>query len=156
MIDNFINNAKTVAVSGHRFLDKDFNKDLLRKVFLELIEKDYDTFLIGMAVGFDTECFKILENIRKQKNIKIIACIPCLNQHKNFSLFQKREYERMVASADEKIVLQQEYDKYCMLKRNNFMVDNCSVLVTYLRKTTGGTAYTERYANKKNVHVIKI
>jgi uncharacterized phage-like protein YoqJ len=152
----FINRAKAVAVSGHRSLASDFNRELLEKTFIILIENGFDTFLVGMAVGFDTECFKILEKIREQKNIKIIACIPCRHQDLNFNFLQKREYRKMLDVADEKILLQEEYDNYCMLKRNKFMVDNCSTLITYLRKTTGGTAYTERYAHQKNVPVIKI
>lgn len=156
MREIFINKAKTVAVSGHRFLGKDFDKQLLKQVFIYLINNGYDTFLIGMAVGFDSECFRVLEQLRKEYDIKIIACIPCLNQHKNFSYILKKEYERMVDSADEKIILQENYDKYCMLKRNNFMVDNASALVTYIRKDTGGTVYTVNYAKKKEIPIYRI
>ena len=156
MREIFINKAKTVAVSGHRFLNKDFDKQLLKQVFIYLVNNGYDTFLIGMAVGFDSECFKILEDIRKEKNIKIIACIPCRCQAKNFNYKNKIEYERMINSADEKIILQENYDKYCMLKRNNFMVDNASALVTYIRKDTGGTAYTVNYAKKKEIPIYRI
>ena len=156
MIEFMINKERAVAVSGHRFLQSDFDLVLLEKVFIELIDKGYDTFLIGMAVGFDTECFRVLEKLREKSNIKIIACIPCLKQALKFSAYQKIEYEHMIKSADQKIVLQTEYDNYCMLRRNDFMVDNASVLVAYLRKNTGGTAYTVRKATEKNLHVIKI
>ncbi|MBQ8426681.1 MAG: DUF1273 family protein [Clostridia bacterium] len=156
MTEFMINKEKAVAVSGHRFLQSDFDLELLEKVFIELINKGYDTFLIGMAVGFDTECFRVLEKLRERSDIEIIACIPCLKQSLKFSAYQKIEYERMIKSADQKIVLQDEYDNYCMLRRNDFMVDNASVLVTYLRKNTGGTAYTVKKATQKNLHVIKI
>ena len=62
----------------------------------------------------------------------------------------------MLESADEKIILQEKYDKYCMLKRNDFMVKNSSVLVSYLRKETGGTAYTVKKANEHNLKIINI
>ena len=62
----------------------------------------------------------------------------------------------MLSLADEKIILQEKYDKYCMINRNKFMVDNCSALVAYLRKNTGGTAYTVNYAHKNSIPVIKI
>lgn len=151
-----INKETAVAVSGHRFLQEDFNKELLEKVFIELIEKGYDTFLVGMAVGFDMACFKVLEKLRKENPIKIVACIPCLKQSLKYSFYQKLEYSRMVKSADQKIVLQEEYDNYCMLRRNDFMINNASVLVAYIRKNTGGTAYTVRKATQKNLYVIKI
>lgn len=156
MMDLKNEKSKTLAVTGHRSLPSDLNIERLEKGFYYFIdEKGYDTFLVGMAVGFDSLCFKILEKIRKNRKIKIIACIPCLNQDANFSDEQKKEYKKMVKSADQKIILQEEYDKYCMQKRNEFMVDNASIVFACFRKDYGGTAYTVRYANKKNVPVIK-
>ena len=72
MSEIFINQAKTVSITGHRILDCNVNLNLIKNVFLELIEDGYDTFLVGMAIGFDTICFGILEEIRKEKNIKIL------------------------------------------------------------------------------------
>ena len=63
MTEILIKREKTVAFSGHRSLGKDFNKLALCNEIIRLIETGYDTFLVGMAVGFDTECFKILEKI---------------------------------------------------------------------------------------------
>ena len=156
MSELFINKAKAVAVTGHRRLYDDYNKKDVIQTFSSLIEIGYDTFLVGMAVGFDTECFHVLEELRKEFSIKIIECIPCRCQDETFIVSQKREYRRMIEVADEKIVLQEEYDKKCMLKRNMFMVDNCSTLVAYMRKESGGTAFTVNYARKKNVYVLNI
>lgn len=157
MDEIFINKQKTLAVTGHREIPLDLDKERLEKAFNYFIdEKGIDTFLIGMAVGFDSLCFKILEKIRKKKNIKLIACIPCLGQDQKFSIMQKKEYNRMLNSADKKIVLKERYDKYCMLERNAFMVDNASILIACIRKNTGGTAYTVRYAEKKQVPVVRI
>ncbi len=146
---------KTVAVTGHRVLEKNFNYNNLSKVLYDLSDK-YDTFLIGMALGFDTECFKALINIRKEKNIKIVACIPCADQSSKFSALQKRVYEKLVNSADQVIVLKDKYDLACMHIRNRFMVDNASLLLAYMCKNKGGTAYTVNYANEKNVPVMRI
>lgn len=157
MKNSLINKEKTVAVSGHRYLQKDFDKKRLEEIFIKLIDEyKVDTFLIGMAVGFDTECFKILENLRETRKIKLVACIPCLNQSAKFSDLQKMEYDRMINSADEKIILQKDYDKYCMLKRNDFLVENANILVAYIRKDIGGTAYTVRKAKEKKLNIIKI
>ncbi len=149
--------SKTVAVSGHRSLEKDFDYKKVEDLFLNLIkEYKFDTFLVGMALGFDTVCFKILEKIRKKENIRIIACIPCENQDNYFSDTQKTEYRLMVDSADEKVVLYDKYTKSCMLERNELMVNSCGVLVAYLRKKTGGTAYTVNHAIKKGVKIFYV
>lgn len=156
MIKLNINREKTVCVSGHRFIGKDLNKEYLIKLFENLIDYGVDTFLIGMAIGFDTLCFQILEEFRKQKNIKIIACIPCQTQAYKFTLEQKKEYDRMVSVADEKIILSDIYTPYCMQNRNKFMVDNSSCVISYLNKEKGGTYNTVKYANRQKVPVINV
>ncbi len=156
MSENFILRANTVCVSGHRKIEKDLNLQLLEKIFENLIDNGIDTFLVGMALGFDTLCFHILENLRKTKKIKIIACIPCLSQTYKFTLEQKKEYDRMISVADEKIIISQNYSPYCMQNRNKFMVDNSTCVVCYLNKEKGGTFNTVKYANKKGIPVINI
>ena len=151
-----IDKIRTCAFTGHRNLGVDYSKTELERVVLGLINGGYTTFLVGMAVGFDTECFKMLENLRKEYPIKIIACIPCLTQAYKFSLTQKAEYEKMLLSADEKVYVSKEYSKTCMFKRNMFMVDSASVLVAYLNSDRGGTFQTVNYAKRKGVEIIKI
>lgn len=156
MSDIIINPAKSVALTGHRKVDLTLNKEELKKVFLRLIDMGFENFLIGMAVGFDTIAFNILEEIRKEKDIKLIACIPCPEQAKNFDYKQKAEYDRMIKSADVKVILSPYYKKFCMLKRNEFMVDNASVLVAYIRQNRGGSYQTKNYALKKGITIIEV
>lgn len=145
---------KAVAFTGHRELYKGFNKQSLYKKIEEYILDGKDTFLIGMAVGFDTVCFQTVEKLKERyEELKIIACVPCENQQKNFSFSQKFEYERMLKKADQVIYVSKTYTPYCMQKRNMFMVDNCSVLLAYLKRDTGGTANTVRYAKTKGVEI---
>ena len=147
---------KTLAVTGHRTLNLDFSKNKLKERFIEFIEQGFDTFLIGMAIGFDTVCFQTLEKLKKNyPNIKLIACVPCENQSERFSMLQKIEYKRMISVADQVIVLSKKYTNDCMQKRNMFMVDNASLLFAYLKRTYGGTANTVRYAERKGVKIIK-
>lgn len=151
-----INTAKTCAFTGHRTLYPDYRADKLEKTINETIKDGYDTFLIGMAVGFDTECFKILLKIRKEKKIKIVACIPCENQSARFNKAQKKEYFELLEKADEKIFISKEYSPVCMKKRNEFMVKNCSLLIAYLKRDYGGTKQTVNYALKKEKKIIYV
>ena len=84
MSELMLNPAKSVALTGHRKVDLSLDIENLKSVFLGLIDKGFENFFIGMAVGFDTIAFNVLEDIRKQKDIKLIACIPCPEQAKNF------------------------------------------------------------------------
>lgn len=155
---NTLNNVKekTLAVTGHRTLNLDFSKNKLKERFVEFIEQGFDTFLIGMAIGFDTVCFQTLEKLKKDyHDIKLIACVPCETQAEKFSMLQKIEYKRMLSVADQVIVLSKEYTNDCMQKRNMFMVDNSSLLFAYLKRTFGGTANTVRYAKRQGIEVVK-
>lgn len=156
MKDFLINPAKTVAITGHRVLYPDFNIDKLKENLNQLIEDNYDTFLIGMALGFDTVCFQILEQIRKEKDIKIVACVPCLSQSYKFNKEQKKEYERLLSIADKKVIISEEYTRSCMQKRNQFMVDNASIVLAYIKRDFGGTKNTVKYAEKLNIKIIKL
>ncbi len=156
MSELFINKARSVAITGHRILYNDFNKEKVEKLLLKTINSGFDTFLIGMALGFDTICFQILEELRKEKDIKIIACVPCLTQAEKFSLEQKKEYERMLSVADDIRVISKEYSPRCMQKRNEYMVDNASGLIAYIKRDYGGTANTVKYAKKNNVPIIEV
>ncbi len=155
MKEILINPAKTCAVTGHRALPYNFDTERLKERLEQIMNIGYDTFLVGMALGFDTECFKVLEKIREKNNIKIIACIPCISQADRFNRLQKLEYERMLASADEKVYISEQYDATCMMKRNKFMVDRSSLVLYYLNRNFGGTASTVKYAVKKGVTVIE-
>ena len=155
-IDCVLEKSKSVAFTGHRVLKDNFDSKKLKNILQKLIENGFCNFYIGMALGFDTQCFKQLQLLRKKHNIKIIACIPCLNQAERFSVFQKKEYEKMVNSADYKVVLYSEYNDKCMQERNMFMVDNSSQVISYMYKNLGGTYNTVKYALKKGVPVYNV
>ncbi len=146
---------KTCAFTGHRIIKKDINVDNVDKIIDLLIERGIDTFLVGMALGFDSLCFERIL-LKKTQNIKIIACIPCKNQDLKFSLKDKEKYLKLLERADEKIYMFDTYENGCMFVRNRFMVDNSSVLVAYIYKKQGGTYYTVNYAEKQNKEIIYI
>ena len=156
MSEILINRARTCAVTGHRYLRKNFNIEKVEDKLKELVEKGFDTFLIGMAIGFDMICFQILEKIREQKKLYIIACIPCEEQAEKFNANQKEEYERLLSIADQKILISKNYTATCMQKRNQFMVDNSSAVLAYLNRDFGGTFNTVKYAQKKGIPVLMV
>lgn len=152
-----IDKSKALAVTGHRVVYNDLDVEKLTEVFNQAVENGYRYFLIGMAIGFDSLCFKILERIKNsnpEKGIKLIACVPCKEQDAKFTEKQKEEYSLMLANADHIEYISLSYNKWCMQKRNRFLVDNSSVLVSYLRKNTGGTYYTVNYAKTTDIKII--
>jgi uncharacterized phage-like protein YoqJ len=156
MNEILINKNITCAVTGHRNIQDKIDTEKLKNIFIDLIEKDYKYFLIGMAVGFDMLCFETLYSLKSDYNIKLIACVPCPNQSRNFSIKDKEKYDEFIRVADEVILVSENYNRYCMFKRNKFMVDNASALVAYLREYKGGTKNTVKYAENKAINIIYI
>ena len=144
------------AFTGHRVLDSQFDINLLDRVILNLIKSGARNFYCGMAIGFDTEAAEIVLRYKKSYDIRLCACIPCEAQSKYFSVKDKRRYEKIVSACDEKIVFSSEYNPWCMQERDRFLVDNCDVLVSFLRKKYGGTYYTVNYARKQNKKIIEL
>lgn len=147
---------KSACFTGHRELPEIFSVDKLKKKIESVIILGYDTFYCGMALGFDSMCFLVLEELRKKYKIKIIAAVPCDGQDEKFSISQKIEYRRMLDSADEVVYVSHNYTPDCMLKRNRYMVDNSSLVIAYYHKEKTGTSYTVNYAAKENKKIITV
>ncbi len=147
--------STTCCFSGHRILKKDFNVLKLIEIVDKLIINGYRTFLVGMAWGFDLKAFEILLT-KKNKNIDIIACVPCKEQNAYFKKEEKEKYDEFLKKADKIVYVSNEYYEGCMQKRNRYMVDNSSILVAYLYSNMGGTKNTVSYAEKKGINIIYI
>ena len=149
-----IDKNKTCSFSGHRILPKDFDVYELEKSVYNAINEGFSTFLVGMAIGFDALCFRVLEKIREKNDIRIVACVPCGDQDKFYNVKQKKEYSEMLSSADEVICLSESYYNGCMRVRNEYMVDNSSRLICFFISGFGGTYSTVKYAVEKGVDVV--
>ncbi len=147
----------TCAVTGHREISLDLDYEKLKKDLLNINKKGYSVFLVGMATGFDLLCFKALLDCKKEnENIKICAVIPCLNQEKYYSLQERKEYYEFLEKVDYIAKEEKEYYRGCMLKRNDYMLENCSLLYAYYRETgRGGTLYTVNGAKKRNIPILR-
>ena len=147
----------TCAFTGHRdLLNNGFDAGLLERAVLELIENGTKRFLCGMAMGFDLEAAKCVIKYKKQYGLKLVACIPCPNQTAKFPAKDKKLYRQVYEHCDEVELVSLDYHNGCMLERNRCMVDNCDVLLSFLRSPKGGTFYTVNYARQKGKKIIGI
>lgn len=144
------------SFSGHRNSIKDLDLNLLDRVILNLIKSGVKNFYCGMAVGFDMAAAESVLNYKKNYDIKLFACIPCVGQSEDYSQSNKRRYDNILQHCDGEIILSDEYHKGCMHARDRFLVENCGVLVCFLRKEKGGTYYTVNYARQKNIKIIEL
>ncbi len=142
------------ALTGHRVIPPDFDQNLLYDRLEEIISAGCDTFLCGMAEGFDLLALECLADLKQKKRIYIEACIPYRGHEERLLQREKKRYGELLSWCDRKTVLFDGYVSGCFLARDRYMVDCADVVLAYLTQNKGGTAYTVGYARKKGVPVI--
>lgn len=147
---------KKCAFSGHRILESSFDYNLLDKVIYNLILNGTRTFYCGMATGFDLAAAESVLQYKDGYGVELLACIPCENQADGYSMSNKRRYEDILRRCSGSVVFAPSYFEGCMHLRDRYLVDNCDVLVCYLRRKSGGTFYTVHYAKQKGVSLIEL
>ena len=151
---------QTCCFTGHRIVplaERDRVSESLEKVIVDCIGEGYIYFCTGGALGFDTMAALAVLKLKKQfSQIKLNLLIPCENQTLNWKAADIEKYEYIKSQADNVVMTSIEYTKGCMHKRNRHMVDNSSLCICYLKKTSGGTAYTVNFAQKHGLFVINI
>lgn len=151
---------KTCCFTGHRDISCDeigFLLKSLMKTIIELTKRGVIYYGCGGAIGFDMLAGLCVLAVRKKyKEIKLIMVLPCKNQDMYWKRYQKVIYRYILKRADKIVYISENYTDRCMLDRNRHLVDNSEYCVCYLRKNSGGTDYTVKYARKKKRNIIEI
>lgn len=162
-------NSTTLCFTGHRSqkLPWGFNenderclimKDKLKKQIELAIKRGYDTFITGMALGFDMICAEsVLELKNKFPNIRLIGALPCKNQDCKWPPKQQERYRNLLKQLDAIRCVNDEYTgPECMLERNRYMINNSSIVIALFNGKPGGTKKTIEYAKEQGKEIIII
>lgn len=152
-----------IAVTGHR-PDKlwGYELNLKNPNYMNLYIKMYD-FLIenkptkcisGMALGVDTLFACVVLKYKKKYPVLLECAIPCLNHSCKWNEKDKIFYNKILSLADIiTYVSEKEYKPELMQKRNEYMVNNCDILLAIWNGSSGGTANCIKYAKLKNKNI---
>lgn len=113
-----------------------------------------DKVISGMALGWDTAV--ALASIDLQ--IPFIAAIPCEGQDALWPDEAKARYHAILQRA-ERVVMTGPGGSYAPFKmniRNEWMVDNCDMVLALFNGSAGGTANCLAYAKSKQVNVVNL
>lgn len=128
-----------------------------KRLYLYLLQKESNSLAQAVLWGFDTIAAKAVLDVKeKLPEIKLILVLPCENQTRYWKQKDIDIYNSILEKADKVKYLSKSYYDGCMQKRNRHLVDCSSYYVCYLKKQTGGTAYTVDYAKSRNVKIINI
>lgn len=147
------NKEKVVAFAGHRYEWHCIGvEDKLPQVLEELIQKGYTIFYDGNYGAFDKKSASaVLELKHKYPHIKLIRILTYYHHEKD-------KYE-LPSCYDGSILPETEelHYKQKIVKRNEWIVDNCDVLVCHIEETYKSGAYRIlKYAQKQNRSIIYI
>lgn len=133
-------------------------KEFLTEQIKVLADRGITDFLSGMAQGVDLWCAQIVLELRKKNPALRLHCIlPCEGQESRWAVSAQEHYHSILAQANEVIYVGRKYSRNCMLKRNRYLVDHCSILLAvYNGSRRSGTGATVRYAQQISREIIFI
>ena len=141
---------KTVTFCGHSSLTKEEKHFLEERLYAEiekLILNGAEEFLLGNYGQFDMLCARVVGRLRKKyPQIKSVLVIPYLN----------REYDAELYDIVEYAPLEKVPKRFCISKRNEYMVKKADVVVTYVKHEWGGAAKTLEFAKRKKKTVAEL
>ncbi len=152
---------QTCFFTGHRTIPTEEVQRIYEKTYTlcaVLTEKlNIRTFVCGGALGFDTLAAKAVLKLREQnQDVRLQLVLPCREQAKRWGATAQQTYREILAAADAVEYVSEEYTSYCMYARNRRMVDMSCCGIVLLRRNSGGTAYTVRYANEQDVKLYSV
>ena len=152
--------SKTCCFTGHRKIpetEKPLIKERLLKAVTTLIDQGYLYFGAGGALGFDTLAAEVILDLKNTyPQIKLILVLPCYNQTLNWQFNDIAKFEEIKSKSDKVVYVSKQYTPNCMQKRNLHLVNNSSACICYLTKSTGGTAYTIKYAQSRGLLILNV
>jgi len=125
--------------------------DLLDAVS-ESLSRGFDTFLVGMADGFDLFAAETVVKAKENNpQTKLIAIVPFDDGREH-----AKRYNDIIACADDVVTLADEYARGVYFTRNEYIVNHSSCLICYYDGRYGGTEHTVEYAQKKGIEIINL
>ena len=124
---------------------------------LLLRDQGYNTFLCGMATGFDLWAGLAVLSLKKHMpDLRLIPVVPYRGQANGFPYEFKELHSAVLAAADCRVCLHQNFTRSCFHERNRAMLDHASALVCYYDGQSGGTAYTVDLARKRDMTILNL
>jgi len=153
-------NFHTAAFTGHRY-DKIGGYKLPNPTYIYVCQQIEKTLkelnpqkvISGMALGVD----QIAAYISIKLNIPLVAAIPFEGQEKAWPSQSQKTYNMLLSKTSEKVIVcDGGYAANKMQIRNQWMVDNCDILIACFDGSPGGTANCIKYAQSINRDIIYI
>ena len=130
-------------------------KESLLAHMKEAYDQGYRHFLTGMARGTDLYFCEAALALREQyPDLRVEAVIPFPQQADRWQSAEQARYRALLARCDFETVIQHNYTAGCLQRRNRYLVDHASLLLSVYNGKGGGTLYTLTYALRAQRKVV--
>jgi len=155
----------TCCFTGHRPAKLPWGSDerdprclTLKRSILRELERlyrmGYTHFISGMALGCDLYFAEaVLELKEIYPPVTLEAALPFPEQAGRWSEDNRRRWQGILDRCDKKTVVQDRYDRWCMLNRDRYMVDQSAAVLAVFDGSPGGTKYTLDCASKQALDI---
>ena len=143
-----------ITFCGHSdFLFNDDIKEQLKNILIgEIIKNPTCKFFLGGYGDFDSLCLRTLTELKKEfQDIELIFITPYLDKNYSKLEFAKNHYDDVIFPPIESVPR-----KFAILKRNEWMVEQADLVITYVKYSWGGAAKALEYAKRKKKRIINI
>ena len=150
----------TCCFTGHRNLPPDREEEIWQRVYAclcPLLEKGVRYFGVGGTLGFDTLVAEKLLDLRKtHPQIRVILVQPFRGYQSRWTPAQQARAAAVESRVDKVVACCRTSSREAFLARDRHLVDGSDYCIGYCTRSTGGTAYTLRYAQKQGLQVWNI
>ena len=144
----------TITFCGHSNFSFDNTvKEKLRELLLQEIRKNPACkFYLGGYGDFDSLCLSILKELKIQfPNIELLFITPYLDDNYSKLETAKLYYDGIIYPPLENVPR-----RFCISKRNEWMVDEADFVIAFVKYSWGGAAKTLEYAKRKKVEFFNL
>lgn len=161
-----LNLDSTCCFTGHRpdKLPWGLNEDDPRCLALKhslarelegLYRRGFRHFVSGMALGCDLYFAEAALELREGlPGLTVEGAVPCPTQADRWPPALRRRWRAVLDRCDLETVVQQHYDRFCMLRRDRYMVDRSAAVLAVFDGASGGTRYTLNYAMDRGREIL--
>lgn len=154
---------KKVFFTGHRHSNvyaEDMHRlnNLLRKLAAERVKDFYAGGARGWDMTFESMVISLRERYLPLIRLHLVLPCPPEEQMSGWSASDKQQYREILKAADSVETVSEHYDKSCMKKRNERLVELGDICVCYYNEKhfRSGTGQTVRMAEKQGKEIINL
>ena len=147
----------TVSFVGHSVIASQSDIKEIVKRHVRNITKSSSkiTCYLGGYGDFDQICATACRELKEElMDIELVYITPYLTlpaQEKINCMLKQGDYDRMIYPPIETVPL-----KFAILKRNEWMMKNCDLVIAYVKHSYGGAYNTLKEAKRKNKKIINV